>query len=274
MGTTNSTIPYPIPERWIIAPRNGTEFLHERQCPPPTATMLTFLTTNILTGLLSLPLGFRPLVERLTRKRFGKRFIVDNAGGPGDRSRGYMWLFPFALQLLANLFIAVAIQQTPGYGETSIGNIMLLYLFRPRFTWILLTITNRFTGYEHRKKTFVRRGKRRWTVFMGEVEIPDEQYVPQAQRKDIERPWNSSRISSCVAEAVLQFMAMIYVCTTWNQSNHRKDLALSIMIIFSYPWPILVCWALLSDSLWPICFVSYGISWAFFTVMVLNAGDL
>jgi hypothetical protein len=270
MGTTNSTVPYPIPERWIIAPRNGTEFLHERQCPPPTATMLTFLTTNILTGLLSLPLGFRPLVERLTRKRFGKRY--DNYGR-GDYSRGYMWLFPFALQVLANLFVALAIQQTPGYSETSIGDIMLLYLFRPRFTWMLLTIINRFTGYEYRKKTFVRRGKS-WTVFMGEVQ------GPRAGRHDvtgpsvtIERPWNSSRISSCVAETVLQFIAMVYVCTTWGKSDHRKSEALSIMIGFAYLWPFTAFYVLFSDSGWPFCLMNYGISWGFFSVMVLNAGN-
>jgi hypothetical protein len=117
--------------------------------------MLTFLATNILTGLLSLPLGFRPLVERLTRKRFGQRFIA-RVSMESDSSIAYMWLVPFSLQLLANLFVAVAIQQTLGYSETSIGGIVLLYLFRPRFSWIVLIVVHHFTGYEHRKKAFVR----------------------------------------------------------------------------------------------------------------------
>jgi hypothetical protein len=83
------------------------------------------------------------------------------------------------------------------------------------------------------------------------------------------------RISNCIAEAILQFMAMTYVCVSWNTSKQpERDVALSFMVMFSYPWPMFVVWALLIDSLWPVGFLSYAISWAFFTIMVIKVRHL
>jgi hypothetical protein len=141
---------------------------------------------------------------------------------------------------------------------------MMLYLFRPRFGSILVTIMERHVRFDNRK-TILQTAKK------GSV----SSFEPAGYGGNAETLWRPSRCSATIAEMVLQIMAMSYISVTWHQSNHPRTLmALQWMMIFLYPWPILIFWSLDTTSTWSACFISYEISWAFFIVMVINAGHL
>ncbi len=57
-----------------------------------------------------------------------------------------MWTLPFTLQIIANAINAGIMKSTPNYSDASfsIGQVMVLYLMRPRITWLLGIIVLKF----------------------------------------------------------------------------------------------------------------------------------
>lgn len=267
---TNSTVPT-IPQRWIISPLDPGD---RSQCPPAAASLLTFLTTNILASIIGVAFGSRLIVHQLTFQKFGNRFL--DRFPSIDSRYGYTWIIPFCVQLFANLIIAIMIKRSPGYEGTSIGDIMLLYLFRPRLSWIFLAIPKNYVVYQHSTGLYFlsKPGKKSLKHLWGQpgTYFWEPYNTLWYEGVDLESPWQPSAVSGAVAEAVMQLVAVIYVNVTWQNSDHLEFLPLTWMILFSYSLPIIIIQLLF--PWWPVAVVSYGFQWGFFALLIHRAGEL
>jgi len=99
-------------------------------CPPPSHIMGTFAAANVIATLLSIIFGNALVVRKLSCGRLGQQ---------KESSWPYMWIVPLVLQLSANALIAGLMRIQSGYQHSfSIGELMIFYTTRPRFSWIPL----------------------------------------------------------------------------------------------------------------------------------------
>lgn len=112
------------------------------KCPSANSILTTFGVVNLAVTTFSLLLGNRVITHWYTcgycgqekKNNFGRKHL----GIPVPSSILYMWLVPIALQFSANAINAALMKSTPNFKEGfSIGQIMVLYLVRPRVTWLL-----------------------------------------------------------------------------------------------------------------------------------------
>jgi hypothetical protein len=92
---------------------------------------------NVLSSAFSLFTGNSDIIFKITCGKLGKK----------DSKARYTWVFPFAMQLGANAAIAAIIRGTPGYRQSfTIIELVLLYLARPRLSWLVLGLTHSCIG--------------------------------------------------------------------------------------------------------------------------------
>ena len=134
------------PQQWSVYPANGDT----THCPSAHSILTTFGLINLAVLVLSLILGHRKITLLLTRGIFGKKHKTEwgrrQWGIPIPKSVLYMWTVPFALQIIANAINAAIMKSTANYTDASfsIGQVMILYLMRPRITWLLGAIILKF----------------------------------------------------------------------------------------------------------------------------------
>jgi hypothetical protein len=134
------------PQQWSVYPANGDT----TQCPSAHSILTTFGLVNLAVTVLSLILGKRKITHLLTCRIFGKEKKNEwgrrKYGVPIPKSVLYMWTLPFTLQIIANAINAGIMKSTPNYSDASfsIGQVMVLYLMRPRITWLLGIIVLKF----------------------------------------------------------------------------------------------------------------------------------
>ncbi|KAH8906638.1 hypothetical protein BR93DRAFT_937628 [Coniochaeta sp. PMI_546] len=112
-------------------------------CPSGGHTLLMFACVNLVVGLLSLVIGYRPNVYMITLGCFG-RYRVSNS-----------WIafgvLSVCLQLAANAIIGASIRLVPGYSHLNVWRIMLLLVARPRVSWaVLLSAHSDYEQSEYR----------------------------------------------------------------------------------------------------------------------------
>jgi len=118
-----------VPFDWVITPAGGGP---AKICPGPSLILGTFAAINAAAGLASLVLGSRRVIRMLTCGMLGK---------PDSKAWGYMWIVNLALQLGANVVVALLIKSTPGYLSTfSVGELVLFFTTRPRLGWMFLSL--------------------------------------------------------------------------------------------------------------------------------------
>lgn len=108
-------------------PALGQPPLRLPKCPSETGKFLSFVSINISVFAISLILGRRTVVHKLT---FGKMGKPEGSG---------MWvltsLFFLGLSIAANFINAYLIRSAPGFGSVSLGDLVLLWCSRPRLAW-------------------------------------------------------------------------------------------------------------------------------------------
>lgn len=164
-----------LPFDWTITSNDEIEEV----CPADSVILGSFAVINILAGALSLVLGNRKVVQKLTCGLFGK---LESNGWQ------YLWLLSLGLHLGANAIVARLMQATPGYLSTfSVGEMVLFFTTRPRLGWVFLIFTqmSMLTSFEYKSCA------------------PDND-DDLAMRND----WWSSALSTVYAEVVLQTIAL------------------------------------------------------------------
>jgi hypothetical protein len=160
------------PTRWIISPAavmaGGDP--QEYGCPSLASTLIAFAITNVLVSAFGAIAGYRPVQHFVTCHRLGK---------PKSKNTiRYAWIFPLCAQFLANAIIGAVIHNTPGYEHIKVGDVVMIYLVRPRISLIfLLTLCTFF--------------------------IIREEYM-----------WRSALIGNAIAEILLQISADVYLVIT------------------------------------------------------------
>jgi hypothetical protein len=134
------------PQQWSVYPANGDT----TNCPSAHDILTTFGLINLAVTVLSLILGKRKITQWLSCGILGKEKKNEwgrrKYGVPIPKSVLYMWTLPFALQIIANAINAGIMKSIPNYSDASfsIGQVMVLYLMRPRITWLLGIIVLKF----------------------------------------------------------------------------------------------------------------------------------
>jgi hypothetical protein len=134
------------PQQWSVYPANGDT----TKCPSAHSILTTFGLINLAVTILNLILGKRKITHWLSCGIFGKEKKNEwgrrKYGVPIPKSVLYMWTLPFTLQIIANAINAGILKSTPNYSDASfsIGQVMVLYLMRPRITWLLGIIVLKF----------------------------------------------------------------------------------------------------------------------------------
>jgi hypothetical protein len=142
------------PQLWFVYPINGDT----SGCSPASSILRTFGLVNLAVAILSLFLGHRAVTNRLTCGKFGGKHKIqwgkDKFGIAVPKSILYMWLLPIALQLGANAICATMMNSTTNYTQGfSIIQVTILYLVRPRITWLLGIIMIKFCPEATRKSS-------------------------------------------------------------------------------------------------------------------------
>jgi hypothetical protein len=131
IGSGSATPPAPqptdlIPWKWMVEPRNSTEF----HCPRPAVTLVTFAAVNLITSILAVVFGNRAVINWFTCRLCGRE---------NSFSWSFMWVVSVGIQLLANALVALVIQRAAGFQSTfHIADLVLFYTTRPRLSWIVL----------------------------------------------------------------------------------------------------------------------------------------
>ncbi|KAJ5188674.1 hypothetical protein N7472_007688 [Penicillium cf. griseofulvum] len=125
-----------IPWRWKLKPSNDSDITHTpflgdaRACASNKSKLTSFALVNIATFLVAL--SQRTGIVRRIARRF-----------PWN-SQPWPWVVKgtliAALQLLANLFNILFIQQTLGYENVPVIQLMLLWSSMPRPTWLTILL--------------------------------------------------------------------------------------------------------------------------------------
>jgi hypothetical protein len=108
-------------------PLPGQPPLGPLKCPSQLTKLLSFALINISVFIISLYLGRRTVIHKLS---FGKL---------GDPKGSGMWIvasvFFLGLSIAANFLNAHLVRSTPGFGSVPLGDLMLLRCSRPRIAW-------------------------------------------------------------------------------------------------------------------------------------------
>ena len=117
--------------QWTVA-YNSTGVSDTRptyKCPTTKAQLGSFAIVNGVTLIASIIFGHRSVMKYLTCKMCGSR-----------DSSAYSWLLSgvasAALSIGGNAINALLIKATPGFGNISVSNLILLWCARPRLSWI------------------------------------------------------------------------------------------------------------------------------------------
>lgn len=182
MNTTDN-IQY-LPWTWTVKPSDPNA-----HCPSASGILGTFAIVNVLVGLVGLIFGNRVVTNYISCGCFGKL---------GSTGWHHMWILTLALQFGSNALIATIIKNTAGYeNDFAITQLMLLFIARPRLSWILMSVFSSF-----RRKT------KEKTKTHPAMEYTEEFFL--------ERPWESSFMSQLIAEVILQ---LINLSTTGRIAN-------------------------------------------------------
>lgn len=120
-----------FPWQWEVAynPAGIPNASGTYKCPSKSAKLVSFAVINVITVFASLIFGNRQVIEILTCKWCGSK--------EGALKR---WLlggtFSAAVSIGANAINAKLIRLTPGFGNTSISNLILHWCARPRLAWL------------------------------------------------------------------------------------------------------------------------------------------
>ncbi|KAF2003740.1 hypothetical protein P154DRAFT_572920 [Amniculicola lignicola CBS 123094] len=108
------------PWTWSVQPQDAAS----TNCPSASRILTTFALVNIAVGFLGLCFGHRKVLNKISMGLLGK---------PGSTAWKYTWLITVAMQVGANILIALLIRATPGYGHSfTIAQLTLLLFARPR----------------------------------------------------------------------------------------------------------------------------------------------
>lgn len=155
------------------------------KCPSSAAILGTFAAINILSSLFSIIVGHRKVVKMLTFGLLGSKDYI-------SATLFVQWLIPLACQLGSNAINAYLMSKVPGYKVTfPIGQLVVLYAARPRFSWIVLAM---FTLRSTITTTATRRNR---TFILNDM--PKLSY------------WFSAGIAHLLAEIVLDLIALVYM---------------------------------------------------------------
>ncbi|KAI9776987.1 MAG: hypothetical protein M1839_009131 [Geoglossum umbratile] len=190
-GNTSNPLLPPIPKEWVLAPLNST---FNRNCSPVKATLLSFGITNAIIAAIVLVIGCRPIVNKLTLGVFG-----------GGRSKApyWSWVFTVALQIVANLLIAITITHTDGYRHLSMLNVLALYSARPRISIIWLGILRIMVRVRPRRPAGARSLREKfWSFF---------------NIKETEHVYWSSFVPNAIAEVCMQIFSAVFIGVTWHR---------------------------------------------------------
>ena len=105
------------------------------KCPTKAGELGSFVVVNIVTVLASFIFGNRQVLKRLTCRMLGdmdsstKRWFLGGVISAG-------------ISMGANAINAKLIQQTPGFGNISITQLVLLWCARPRLSWLGALLAN------------------------------------------------------------------------------------------------------------------------------------
>lgn len=164
-----------LPWSWTITPSKSSK----TTCPSSTSILGTFAAVNFVTTAMSYFLGDFHIVRRITCGLLGK---------PTGKPWLYMWAVNLGLQLISNVAIATIIKNVPGYTDKfHIGQVVLLYATRPRFSWILLGLLEQRTV-----------NLTPWTQPYG---------LGRRHAKDYLYPWRAAFLSCMISEILHQLIA-------------------------------------------------------------------
>jgi hypothetical protein len=113
-----------FPWNWRVGPKQGSP---ETKCPSTSLKLGSFATINIIIGLLSIILGRRSLVQKIT---FG---YLGRAGSP---LWPLMGVISVALNLIANYINALLLRRIPAFSDVPVGSLVLFWCTRPRMAWM------------------------------------------------------------------------------------------------------------------------------------------
>jgi hypothetical protein len=122
--TAEQLIPWP----WAITPLDEYKDI----CPSSAEILEVFVIVNIAASLLALAAGHRYVVKFIT---------CGFAGGKNSTSWRYMWAVQVGIMLGANAINAAITVNDTRYDSArmpAIGDLVLFYASRPRFSWVLL----------------------------------------------------------------------------------------------------------------------------------------
>ncbi|OCK83081.1 hypothetical protein K432DRAFT_379848 [Lepidopterella palustris CBS 459.81] len=178
-----------IPWPYVITADDGSK------CPSSTAILGTFAAINILSSLLGVAVGHRKVVKTLTFGLLGSKDDI-------SAILFVQWLIPLACQLGSNAINAYLMSKVPGYTVTfPIGQLVVLYAARPRFSWIVLAM---FTL----RSTITATAQKKTRAFT----LND---MPKLS------PWFSAGIAHLLVEIVLDLMALAYMGRTAYFATRR-----------------------------------------------------
>ncbi|KAH0559313.1 hypothetical protein GP486_004176 [Trichoglossum hirsutum] len=122
-----------FPWKWYIhyTPPNGTRTAPPPTCPSNLSKLGAFVLVNAVILLVTAILGRATVVQAVT---FGK------LGTPGSPFWPFTALCTTGLSILANFANAYIVHSTPGYGHTSTTELALLWLSRPRISWVAVVL--------------------------------------------------------------------------------------------------------------------------------------
>jgi hypothetical protein len=107
-------------------------------CPSESGKLLSFAAINLSVFAITLLLGRRTFIHKLTLGVMGKP--------KGSGTWVLTALFFLALSIASNFLNALLIRSSPGFGGASIPDLMLLWCSRPRIAWAAALLV--FVGHQ------------------------------------------------------------------------------------------------------------------------------
>ena len=108
-------------------PLPGQPPLSPPKCPSQLSKLLSFASINLSIFTISLYLGRRTVIRKLSSKKLG------------DPKGNGTWIvasfFFLGLSIAANFLNAHLVRSTPGFGGVPLGSLVLLWCSRPRIAW-------------------------------------------------------------------------------------------------------------------------------------------
>jgi hypothetical protein len=268
MATNNSSMADNrrfIPWSWTVSPLEPGTI----ECDTPTRILLVFAIENIISSVLSLLVGHRRIINRLSCGLFGH---------PGSKAFRFTWVIPLGLHLGANAVIAAIFRGTPGYlHDYSIVDLMFFFTARPRLSTLVIGYANYVSNCWR-----ARRGGRYRSIEKDRGAAEEYEGVYEAAFK-----------SNMIAETVLLALATYPMGQTvrfyMQNWNHRyPEMVEDAKLLFVGSWFFIVYGAItlvaavffgLASRKWAeVLHIAYhvvwGGSWLFWVAYVRLAGDL